>query len=213
MPGMSEVKIVSFDVEGTLVTPDFSYAVWFEAIPQRYAEKNGLDIERARKAVEQEYGKVGDQRLEWYDIGYWFDKLGLGSPAPVMKQCESSVRYYPEVKEVLGSLRGKYRLVVASGSSGDFLRHLLKDIKPFFWRVHSSITDYKQLKTTEFYIQICREMGVEPVQVVHVGDNWQFDVVAPGEVGIRAFYLDRKRKIGDENSMASLLELRNYLTV
>lgn len=213
MVRLSEVKIVSFDVEGTLVTPDFSYAVWFEAIPQRYAEKNGLDIERARKVVEQEYLKVGDQRLEWYDIGYWFDKLGLGSPAPVMKQCESSVRYYPEVKEVLGSLRGKYRLVVASGSSGDFLRHLLKGIRPYFWRIHSSITDYKQLKTTEFYAQICREMGVESGQVVHVGDNWQFDVVAPGEVGIRAFHLDRKRKTGDRNSLASLLELKNHLTV
>jgi len=213
MVNFTDVKIVSFDVEGTLVTPDFSYAVWFEAIPERYAEKNGLDIKRAREAVEQEYHKVGDQRLEWYDIGYWFDKLGLGSPVVVMKRCESSVRYYPEVKEVLGSLGKKYRLIVASGSSGDFLHHLLKDIRPHFWRVHSSITDYKQLKTTEFYTRICREMGVEPGQVVHVGDNWQFDVVAPGEIGINSVHLDREKKTGNRNSIASLAELKNRLNV
>jgi len=206
-----DTKIISFDVEGTLVTPEFSYAVWFEAIPQRYATKNSLDIKQAREAVEREYHEVGDQRLEWYDISYWFNKMGLGSPTEVMRQCEARVSYYPEVKEVLNSLSEKYRLVVSSGSSGDFLLHLLKDIRPYFWRVHSSITDYRQLKTTEFYTQICREMEVEPERVVHVGDNWQFDVACPSEIGIKALHLDREQKTGNPRSLASLLELKNYL--
>lgn len=206
---MNEVKVVSFDVEGTLVTPDFSYAVWFEAIPQRYAEKKGVNLEQARKAVEEEYRKVGDQRLEWYDVRYWFDKLGLGTPVPVMQRCEDKVRYYPEVKEVLMSLGERYKLVVASGSTRDFLRHLLQDTEPYFSRIFSSITDYKQLKTSEFYSKICQAIHVEPEQVVHVGDNWQFDFMAPSEIGIRAFYLDRKQKT--QNSVANLLQLKECL--
>ncbi len=203
-----DIKVVSFDVEGTLVTPDFSYAVWFEAIPQRYAEKNGINLELARKAVEEEYGKVGDQRLEWYDVRYWFDKLGLGTPVPVMQRCESQVCYYPEVKEVLVSLSERYKLVVASGSTRDFLRHLLQDIEPYFSEIYSSITDYRQLKTSEFYLKMCQAMRVEPEQVVHIGDNWQFDYVAPSEMGIQAFYLDRKRQTNHQNSVASLLQLK-----
>src|SRR4030043_238554 len=101
---MSEVKIVSFDAEGTLVTPDFSYAVWFEAIPECYAERNGIDIELAKKTVEEEYRKVGDQRLEWYDVRYWFDKFGLGTPDQVMERWERKVCYYPEAKEGLATL-------------------------------------------------------------------------------------------------------------
>src|SRR4030066_912108 len=101
MINLNEVKIVSFDAEGTLVTADFSYAVWFEAIPERYAERNGIDFEMARKVIEEEYRKVGDQKLEWYDVRYWFDKLGLGAPDQVMKKCSSRVCYYPEVEEVL----------------------------------------------------------------------------------------------------------------
>jgi HAD superfamily hydrolase (TIGR01549 family) len=209
---MDEVRIVSFDAEGTLVTPDFSYAVWFEAIPERYAEKNGIDFELARKAVEEEYRKVGDQRLEWYDVRYWFEKLGLGSPAPVMESCRSRVHYYPEAKEVLSSLHGRYKLVVASGSTRDFLNHLLQDIEPYFTRVFSSLTDYRQLKTSEFYLKMCQMMGVKPNQVVHVGDNWQFDFVAPREVGIQAFYLDRKQQANHQNSVASLLHLKAHLT-
>jgi len=209
MVNPGDVKIVSFDVEGTLVTPDFSYAVWFEAIPRRYAEKNGISLEQARKAVEEEYRKVGDQRLEWYDVRYWFDKLGLGTPVPVMQRCESHVCYYPEVKEVLASLSKKYKLVAASGSTRDFLRHLLQDIEPYFSEIFSSITDYRQLKTSEFYLKMCRAMRVVPEQVVHIGDNWQFDFAAPSEIGIQAFYLDRKQQT--ENSVANLQQLKVYL--
>ncbi|MBC8274513.1 MAG: HAD family hydrolase [Chloroflexi bacterium] len=211
MVDINEIKVVSFDAEGTLVTPDFSYAVWFEAIPECYAERHGVNFELARKVIEEEYQKLGDQRLEWYDVRYWFDKLGLGTPDQVMERCESKVRYYPEVKEVLASLSERYKLVVASGSMRDFLNHLLQDIEPYFTRIFSSLTDYKQLKTSEFYLKMCQAMEVKPSQVVHVGDNWQFDFVAPREVGIEAFYLDRKRQTNHQNSVASLLQLKIHL--
>lgn len=211
MVNLNEVKVVSFDAEGTLVTPDFSYSIWFEAIPERYAERNGIDFEAARKAIEEEYRKVGDQRLEWYDIRYWFDKLDLGAPDQVMEKCSSRVCYYPEVEEVLSALSGRYKLVVASASTRDFLRHLLQNIEPYFARIFSSLTDYKQLKTSDFYLSMCQAMGVKPSQVVHVGDNWQFDFVAPGEAGIQAFYLDRKRQTDDRRSLASLLQLKANL--
>jgi len=210
-PFMDGIKVVSFDVEGTLVTPDFSYAIWFEAIPRRYAQRNGIGFEQATKLVEEEYQKVGDQRLEWYDIRYWFDKLDLGIADPVMERCRSRVRYYPEVRDVLSSLSGRYQLAVASGSSREFLRHLLRDIEPYFTSVFSSISDYKRLKTPEFYRKMCQALGVQPEQVVHVGDNWQFDFVAPSEIGIRAFHLDRQRQSEEPNSLASLTHLEVHL--
>jgi len=209
MVNPADVKVVSFDAEGTLVTPDFSYAVWFEAIPERYAEKNGVNLEQPKQAVEKEYHKVGDQRLEWYDIRYWFEELDLGIPDPVMQRCQSRVRYYPEVEDVLISLRERYKLIVASGSSRDFLHYLLKDIHSYFSGVYSSITDFGQLKTTDFYSKICQAMLVAPEQVIHIGDNRQFDFVAPSEIGIQAFHLDRKQQT--VNSMANLLQLKDYL--
>ena len=209
---MDDITVVSFDVEGTLVTPDFSYAIWFEAIPRRYSERKGIDFEQARKSVEEEYGKVGDQRLEWYEIRYWFDKLDLGIPEPVMEGCQGRVCYYPEVRDVLSSLSGRYRLTVASGSTREFLHHLLRDIEPYFTSVFSSVSDYGRLKTSEFYRRMCQALGVQPEQVVHIGDNWQFDFVAPSEIGIRAFYLDRKGQTNHQNSLASLTQLEVHLS-
>jgi putative hydrolase of the HAD superfamily len=208
---MDNVKIVSFDVEGTLVTTDFSYAIWFEAIPQCYAVKNGLDFNSAQALVQEEYEKVGDQRLEWYDVHYWFNKLGLGLPEPVMAECSSRIAYYPEVSDLLSLLSERYILTVASGSPREFLVHLLKDIEQHFTKVFSSVSDYKKLKTPDFYREMCNMLQMNPKQVIHVGDNWQFDFLAPSEVGIQAYYLDRTGKDNKPNILSSLAELKDFL--
>jgi len=172
---MRHIELVSLDAEGTLVTPDFSETIWHEAIPELYAQKKGLDFVQAKKSITEEYDKVGVHRLEWYDIEYWFDRLDLGSSQPVIASCLNKIAHYPEVTDVLSSLAGRYRLVVASGTPLKLLNHLLRDIRPYFIRVFSSISNYRQVKTPDFYLKICGEMGVEPGQVIHVGDSWQFD--------------------------------------
>lgn len=207
---MDEIKVVSFDVEGTLVTTDFSYAIWFEAIPGLYAQKKGVDIAQAKEIVMLEYEKIGDLSLEWYDVRQWLDRFDLGVPEPMMEGCQGKVRYYPEVHDVLDSLAGRYKLIATSGSPREFLRHLLRDIEPYFVQVFSSISDHKQLKTTDFYLSICRVMEVEPEQIVHIGDNRQSDYVTPNQVGIKAFYLDRNSG-GCQDSLTSLAQLKSYL--
>jgi putative hydrolase of the HAD superfamily len=208
---MNNIEIVSFDVEGTLVTTDYSYAIWFEAIPQRYAMKNGLDFERAQVLVQEEYAKVGDQRLEWYDIHYWFNRFGLGSPESLMAECSSRVAYFPEVSGLLSSLSERYMLTVASGSPREFLKHLLEGIESHFAKIFSSVSDYKQLKTPDFYREMCNVLRVKPERIVHVGDNWQFDFLAPSEVGIKAYYLDRTGKDTKPNVLSNLIELKNFV--
>ena len=63
---MLMVKIVSFDLEGTLVDMTFSDKVWNEGIPALYAQKTGLKFEEAKRIVLNEYMKVGEERIEWY---------------------------------------------------------------------------------------------------------------------------------------------------
>ncbi len=209
MGKLDQIKIVSFDAEGTLVTTDFSYSIWYEAIPEKYAERYGVDFATAKSIIEEEYKKVGDQRLEWYDVRYWFNRFGLGSPEPVMAGYRHKVSYYPEVKSVLAELGQRYILIVASGSMREFLCHLLEGIEPYFSRVFSSLSDYRRLKTPEFYQEICRAMGVSPEQIVHVGDNREFDFVFPQKVGMHAFHLDRSG--GSDGSLTSLVELKPML--
>ncbi|MFQ5826851.1 MAG: hypothetical protein ACE5IA_05780, partial [Dehalococcoidia bacterium] len=49
-------------------------------------------------------------------------------------------------------------------------------------------------------------MGIEPQEMIHVGDSWDFDFVNSQQVGIRAFYLDRKRQRQGEQVVGDLME-------
>ena len=60
---MKRIELISFDAEGTVVTPDFSQTIWHEAIPALYAQKQGLDFAQAKRQILKEYGRIGDQRL------------------------------------------------------------------------------------------------------------------------------------------------------
>jgi FMN phosphatase YigB (HAD superfamily) len=175
-----------------------------------YAQKKGLDFAQAKRCIVEEYSKIGDQRLEWYDIEYWFSYLGLGSSGPAIQSCMCKISYYPEITEVVSSLASEYRLIVASGTPAELLHLLLRDIKPYFVRLFSSVSHYKQLKSPDFYLSICEEMGVKPSQVVHVGDNWQFDFLNARQAGINAFYVDRFGRDHQE-SLSDLTQLKRLL--
>jgi len=207
----NNIAVVSFDVEGTLVTTDFSYAIWFELLPARYSKRHRLSFEEASMKVRQAYDGVGDQRLEWYDVQYWFTRFDLGDADIAMEELQPRVKYYPDTKDVLKKLQGRYTLSVASGSPRPFLKHLLRDIEHHFKAIYSSTTDFQQVKTADFWAGMCRDLGVDPAQVVHVGDHVQFDFIEPASIGIKAFHLDRDGKTGDAASLQSLCELTSLL--
>jgi len=209
---MSKVKVISFDADGTLVTPDFSQAVWYEGIPSLYARRNGISFQEAKAFIEKEYQVVGDCRIEWYDIKYWLQRFGLGDcHEQMLEDYRYRVSCYPEVAQALSSLSRDYTLVVVSCSTREFLPYLLNGIEGYFARILSTVSDYGQVKTPEFYLEVCREMGVSPQEMAHVGDLWEQDFVFPSEAGIKAFHLDRRGERKDSNSLESLGDLEKRL--
>jgi len=206
-----DIKIISFDVEGTIVTTDFSYAIWFEIVPQRYAARYGLEIEEARHEIKKAYDSVGDQRPEWYNVQYWFNRFDLGQADTAMDSLQDRVKYFPDTYEVLGRLGRDYRLNVASGSPRTFLKYLLHDVEHNFSSIFSSISDFQKVKTSDFYRAMCRRLGVEPQEIVHVGDNLQFDFYEPSSIGIQSFHLDREGTAGNPASLHNLNQLIDFL--
>lgn len=208
---MGKVKVVSFDAEGTLVTPDFSQAVWYEGIPGLYAKDNGIGLKEARATVEKAYRELGDQRMEWYDIKYWFQRFRLGDYRQVLEDHRHRVSCYPEAIPVLSSLGNAHTLIVVSSTTREFLGYMLAGIEGYFARVFSSISDYGELKSPAFYLTVCQQMGISPHEMAHIGDSWHFDFVTPREVGVEAFHLNRGGQIRNEESLSSLTDLEARL--
>jgi len=207
------VKIVSFDVGGTLVDNRYLDLVWNKAIPELYARKMNIDPESAKEYVLREYARVGDDDINWYSPEYWFKRFGLeGDPLDFFESFKDEVRIYPEVPSVLKNLSEKFLLIISTCTPRGILEVEIERIRCYFRRVFSSTSDFKLVrKTMEFYGRVCQAMRVSPQDVVHVGDDWNFDYLIPRKIGIRSFYLDRARRKKNDLVIKDLRELEAIL--
>jgi FMN phosphatase YigB (HAD superfamily) len=184
---MVRIEVVSFDMEGTIIDNTFSDLIWETDIPMLYGQEHGLDFETARERVIREYGQVGDERPEWYDTGYWFRRLGLpGDWRELLGRRRDDCRVYPEARMVLESLSREYTLIITS---------------------NTIISDFGVVKKSEdFYLSVCRAVGVQSEAMAHVGDDPRFDYEAPRRLGIHAYHLDRKGVSEGEDVVHDLQE-------
>jgi putative hydrolase of the HAD superfamily len=202
-------KIISFDMDGTLVDAEFTDWVWGHGIPTLYAEKAGLSFEEAKAFVMKEYLKVGDGAIEWYDIKYWFQFFQLEeSWKGIMERYTDKIKVYPDVNHILEGLRGRFPLVLTSNAGREFINIEMgaTGLGRYFYRIFSATTDFGEVKKTAgFYERICQILETKPQEIVHVGDHYEFDYLVPRSLGIHAFYLDR---LGEKNGEFVLRDLR-----
>ncbi len=163
-----------------------------------------------------EYAKVGRERLEWYDLHYWIDRLDLDiSPEELLCSFQHKIKIYPEVADVLEEFSGRgLRLIIVSNARREFIDLELEKthIAHYFERVFSSTSDFGLIKkTVALYRKVCEICSVSPSEVIHVGDDPYFDFEVPSRLGISSFYLDRTGKRSGESVLHSLKELNEKL--
>jgi len=207
------LEVVSFDMEGTLITPRFSELIWEYDIPRLYAEQHGLTLEEARRRVFEEYMEIGDERPEWYDIEYWFRRLSLpGDWRELLELRRETIEVYPEVRGVLERLSKRYRLIVTSNTIREFLEVQLEGLEGYFTYIFSAPSDFGEVKKTEdFYRRICGILEVKPSSMAHVGDHWKFDYLIPRSMGVEAYYLDRSGERRGEHIVHDLEEFEERI--
>ena len=204
------LKIISFDMDGTLVDAEFTDWVWGHGIPALYAKKVGVSFEEAKTFVTHEYRKVGEGAIEWYDIKYWFRFFELEeSWRVVMEQYTDKIKVYPDVHQILDRLRGRFPLVLTSNAGREFIDIEMKvtGLERYFDRIFSATSDFGRVKkTADFYQRICQALETKPQEMVHVGDHYDFDYLVPRSLGIHAFYLNR---LGEQNGASVISDLRD----
>jgi putative hydrolase of the HAD superfamily len=209
------IKVISFDLDGTLVELEFSEWVWSLGIPQLFAEKRGIPFDEAKEIVEEEYRKVGDGSLQWYDIKYWFDFFQLnGHWKPLLNRFSHKIKTYPEVSKVLQDLSPNYRLIIISNAAREFIDIEVEvaRLRGYFSRIFSATSDFGQIKkTTEFYENICQLLEISFQEMVHVGDHWEFDYLVPKALGIKAFHIDRSCSRSGDDVIKNLEEVGKRL--
>lgn len=122
-----EIETVLLDMDGTLLDKHFDDYFWEHFVPAIYAKKNGVDEREARKKLLTTY-QAREGTLDWTDLDYWSEQLGLDIPALKIK-IDHLIQVHPYVI--------------------DFLEHLQKARKRCFLvtNAHSKTLGIKMAKT------------------------------------------------------------------
>ena len=189
------IKVVSFDLDGTLITSDFDDYIWKEKMIQLYAEQHGISFEEATERVLEEYRRVPQSSIIWTDIKYWFNHFGFKqSWQEVFEEAKDRIKSYPEVNAVLTELKKKYKLIVITRAPREFIDIKLKSmgLSKYFDHIFSTTDFGRGVKGGSIFKRVCKIMNISPCEMIHVGDDADFDVSMPSSVGVRAILIDRK---------------------
>ncbi|KYK22529.1 hypothetical protein AYK21_03825 [Thermoplasmatales archaeon SG8-52-2] len=209
------LKIISFDLDGTLVKSNYADKVWLEGLPELYSKEKNMPLEKAKTYIYNLYGRVGQNKKEWYDISWWFQKFKMNSSwQNLLYKYKDDIKLFPETIETLELLKEKFKLIIISNAKKEFIDIQLKqtNIKQYFKHVFSSLSDFDLVKKTpDVYKQVLEILKVQSDEIIHLGDNFEFDYISPKKIGIASIYLDRNEKENGENTIYSLSELKNIL--
>ncbi len=97
------IKIISFDIDKTLITGDFDTQVWMVDLPKFYAEKKNISFEEAKNFVYQKYEEhKGDNK--WTSLPFWFNMFGLKDWQKLLSQNSHLIKFNDGALEVLEEL-------------------------------------------------------------------------------------------------------------
>ena len=189
--------ILSFDLDGTIVTSSYADHVWLEGLPKLYATEKNTTLKQAKKTLFTAYDEISDARIEWYDISYWFQRYNLHSSwIDLLQKYTPYITPYEEAIPLIKHLAQHYPLIITSNAKREFIEIQLKhtNLHPYFTALYSSISDFNKVKKEPAVYQgICTQHHIHPQQLIHIGDHEQYDYHAPKKIGVHAYYLNRKK--------------------
>ncbi|MEM2637202.1 MAG: HAD family hydrolase [Candidatus Korarchaeota archaeon] len=205
------IKIISYDLDGTLIKMDFANTFWFQVVPEVYAKKYGMAFDEAKKRVVSEYDKIGPSDLRWYDPVWWFKYFKLDFPVESAIQEAISRGTMQLFDDALPSLKMARScadaVIVTTLQPHIFLKYtsvLIKDYVDAIWSTTSDVG--RPLKDAETFKAIAAQYNAKMNMIAHVGDNIENDYLLPRKAGVHAFLLDRTKRQNGEHFVGDLIE-------
>lgn len=130
------IKTVLLDMDGTLLDLHYDTHVWTEVVPKQWAQINKKPLSFARKYVSQEIRKVYGE-LEFYDIYYWNNLLGL-DVEELHREQKHLIAWRPGARALLRYLKQiEKRVVLVTNCHRDILEIKLEvtDLGTFFQKM------------------------------------------------------------------------------
>ena len=171
-PDWQRIDTVLLDMDGTLLDLQFDNYFWLELVPERFAQRHGLTLEEARRALEPRFAAVHGT-LDWYCTDYWTHELDINI-ARLKYEVREQVRYLLGAEEFLCELRRRgLRAILLTNAHRDSLdvKAAQTQLTSHFDAVVSS-HDYRAPKETrEFWVRAQDALHFDAARSLFVDDS------------------------------------------
>ena len=180
-----EIWWVLLDMDGTLLDKHFDDYFWEDYLPRRYAEKEGIPVEEAKRLLFERYLKE-EGTLNWTDLDFWSREFGMDIPL-LKKEVEHLIQVHPYVIPFLKAVREKDKrvyLVTNAHSKTLELKMRKTRIGPYFDGVVSAFDIGLPKDKVEFWERLARRIGFERERTLLAEDS-EDNLASAAEYGIR----------------------------
>lgn len=103
VPPWSEIDTILLDMDGTLLDLHYDNHFWQVYVPEKFAEKHGIEPVAAHAECVRRYNaKAGT--LDWYCVDYWSEQLELDI-VRLKEELAHLIQVHPDVPEFLSEAR------------------------------------------------------------------------------------------------------------
>ncbi len=157
--------------------------------PPQFAKfRRALALEQPQ--IAHDFTALRHEALKRALTRYGADAALADGAMSVFLAARSSVDLYPDVPEALTRLSRRYRLVALTNGNADIER---AGIGKFFAALVNSRSAGVAKPDARIFHVACETVGLPPDEVLHAGDDPDFDVRGAARAGMQAAWVNRPR--------------------
>jgi putative hydrolase of the HAD superfamily len=197
------IRAISFDLDETLwplhpviVDAETAFYQWLQdhcpRLTARYSveqlRERRIDVVRNRPELRSDVTRSRSEglRLALIDCGYTGEECE--SAMQVFQHARNQVRPYEDVAPALADLSFHYRLASVTNGNADINATALGH---YFDCTLAATLELPAKPAPDMFAQACRELGVRPEALLHIGDNPETDIDGAREFGCRTAWIRR----------------------
>ncbi len=185
------LKVIIFDLDGTLYTSAEVYQKFAQAAYHTYAKLKKSTIEQAKEILEKRREEMKKER--GYAVPYTLALLSFG--IPIEEWHKENIKFFNAgdflmkdevLKKILTKLKEKYKLAVFTNNNKIQTERILKALG--IEKLFDYIFTYESFElikpNPEVFKKIIKELKVKPNECMMVGDRYYVDLLPAKEQGM-----------------------------
>ena len=218
-----DIKAVILDFGGTLADGGLDWNPYHEAIRSILASYgNNIPMKTLKRALRAALADLNKIRAKGKEMTFeevysnFLSKLEVRYDNEMLEYLHENFKkhylspFIPCVEEVLKKLSSKYKVALLSNTMSDQPRLLLEEAgyDKYFDAIYCSRDLGVRKPNPEIFDIVLTELGVHPVETVHVGDSVEADMYGARESGITGVWIKTPdQPVWNGHAISSICEL------